>query len=436
MYIQLSVRSVIQFSTMWYALYERVRILTRPDKRRLRAVIAVVLMQVPWPCLAAVSVDTSATARYEYNSNVFDLQGGYPVPGTTDFQRSDSLYTYGAALDVNYLWDQQKFFAALSTTDFRYDHFTELNHNEYNLDGGLNWKLGRILDGTLEVLRNRTMVAFTNVENAQFALQTEQRESAKVGVAFTPDWRIEGSGYYRTIDQVFVGSPNIDLTESFGQAALKYVGRAGLTAGLSGGYTAGNYTGASAALNPSYTQTSIAFVANYEPTGRSTLNGTMGYSDRTSASQVNSISGFTGELDYVSQLTVKTSVKAQISRLITSYVNSASSEIDSIAALNLRWQATYKLGVLAGYSWTYRELPKQGNAPVGSDRIDHLQYASVNLDYEPLRWLSIAPYINVQTRSSNFVGGNFNATVYGVYFTAKWQRQPQQNQKFQPRNQP
>ena len=393
--------------------------------------IAALALQASWPCVAAVTYDASATARYEYNSNVFDLQGGYPVPGTTDYQRSDSLYTYGAGLDVNYLWDIQKFFATLSTANFRYDHFTQLDHNEYNLDGGWNWKLGRTLDGTLEVLRNHSMVAFTNVENAQFILQTEQRESAKIGYDFLPDWRVEGSGYYRTIDQATLDEPNLDLTESFGQVALKYIGLAGVTAGLSGGYSVGNYTGANADLNPSYRQTTVSLVGHYEPTGRSSFNGALGYSDRTSPSQLNEVSGFTGQLDYESQLTGKTSVQAQLSRLINSYIANVSSEIDTIAATNVRWQATYKLGVLAGYSWTYRDLPGQGNAPLGSNRVDRLQYGSIKLDYEPFLWLSIKPYVNLQTRSSNFVGGNFNSTAYGFYFTVQYQNLPPPNLKFQ-----
>jgi len=415
----------------------RVRIFTPAGVRRLGTFFTAGLLWAPYPSLAAVFMDASATARYEYNSNVYDLQGGYLVPGTTnDYQHSDRLYTYGAAFDANYLWDQQKLFAALTTTNYRYDHFTELDHNEYNLDGGLNWKFGRELDGTLEVLRNRTMVAFTNVQNAQFVLQTEQRESAKLGFGISPDWRIEGSGYYRTMDQTSMIPPNIDLAESFGQMALKYMGLAGLTSGLSASYAVGHYTGASAALNPSYRQTTVELVATYEPTGRSKFNGALGFSDRTSGSSVNAISGFTGEIDYTHQLTGKTSMQVQLSRTINSYIANTSSEIDSIAAFNVRWQATYKLRVLGAYSWTYRDLPGQGNAPVGGERIDRLPYASLKVEYEPLRWLSIRPYINVQTRSSNFIGGNFNATAYGVYFTALWQNQPPQNQKFQRPNGP
>jgi hypothetical protein len=390
--------------------------------------IAALISPIPLQCVAAVTLDASATARYEYDSNVFALQGGYPLPGTSDYQHSDNLYTYGAAFDANYLWDQQKLFAQLSTTNFRYDHFTQLNHNEYIGDLGWNWKLGSALDGTLEVLRNRTMVPFTSVEDAQFVLQTEQREAAKIGFQFAPDWRIEGSGYYSTYEQLILDAPSIDLTESFGQAALKYVGIAGLSSGLSAGYVVGHYTGVSAESNFAYRQTNVALVATYEPTGRSTLDGTLGYSNRTSASTVNEIAGFTGKIDYKEQLTGKTSYQVEISRVISSYIANVSSEIDSAAALDVRWQATYRLALEAGYTYTYRDLPGQGNAPLGSERVDRLQYASIKAEYKPFRWLSIRPYINLQTRTSNFVGGNFNATAYGLYFTAQWQNQPQKNQ--------
>jgi hypothetical protein len=126
-------------------------------------------------------------------------------------------------------------------------------------------------------------------------------------------------------------------------------------------------------------------------------------------------------LDYTNQLTAKTSIKLGVNRIIGSYIFTTGSEIDTNASLTVNWQATYKIGVLASYLWTYRDLPGQGDAPLGSDRLDRLQYINVKLDYEIFRWLAVKPYINVITRSSNFVGGNFNATVYGVLVAVQWQ---------------
>ena len=402
--------------------------------RRRCVLMAAVLMPAPWSCWAEVTVAASGSARYEHDSNVFDLQSGFPVPGTTDFTRADSLYTYGAAVDVNYFWDRQQLFATLTDNEFQYNHFSQLDHNEYNLDMGMNWKLLHALDGSLDVARIRSMVPFINTQNSEFALQTEQREAAKVGYEFIPDWRLEGTGIHRTFDQTFTVSPSQDLRESSGGMAVKYLGRAGLTSGLSGTYTVGDYSGPGASFNPSYHQTTLAVTALYMPTGRSSFNGSLGYSDRKSGSDQNSASGFTGELDFESQLTGKTSLHLLLNRGINSYVSNQGSEIDSVGALTVRWQTTYLLGVIAGYTWTERQLPGQGDN--GGDRTDHLQYLSLNLDYEPLRWLSLKPYVNYQTRKSNFLGANFNASVVGIYVTAQWQNSRQPDLKLKQLNSP
>jgi hypothetical protein len=387
------------------------------NKSRRRALIAAALLPMSLPCLATVTFDPSVDAGYQYISNVFDLESGFPIPGTNDFQKSDSLYTYGAGLVVNDTFAQQKLYLKLSDTEYKYDHFSELNHNEYAIDGGLDWKLGHLFDGEVDVQRNHQMVAFTNTNNADFELLTEQRESGLLGFNFTPDWRLEGSGYYRTMDQSFAQEPALTLTETQEQVALKYVALAGLTSGVSAAYYNGDYSGPGALTNPNYHQTTAQLVATYVPTGRSTFNGALGYSDRSSGTSINTITGVTGTFDYKNQLTGKTSVDLQLSRLINNYIADLGSEIDTIAALNVNWQATYKIGVVLNYSYTYRQLPGQGDAPLGSDRLDHLQLVSLNVDYEPLDWLSLKPFVTYQLRGSNYVGANFNATVVGVNFT-------------------
>jgi len=239
---------------------------------------------------------------------------------------------------------------------------------------------------------------------------------------FASDWRLEGSGYTRTVKEPLGGSPNLQLSESSGTVAIKFIGNAGLTAGLDGGYLSGDYTGAVATADPSYRQTMVGLIANYDASGHSTFLGQVGYSHRSSGTGIDNASGPTGELDYTNQLTAKTSVKLGLSRVINNYIFDTGSELDTNAAVTVNWQATYKLGVVAGYVWTYRELPGQGNAPVGSDRFDHVQFVSLKLDYEALQWLAIKPYYNLLTRGSDFVGGNFNATEFGILATVQWQK--------------
>ena len=373
--------------------------------------------------LAGIQTTASATGQYQHNSNVFDLPSGFSLPGTDAGHRGDSFYAYGATFGLDDLWQQQKVFLKLTDTEFRYDHFTTLDHNEYNLNGGLNWKLGTQYDGSLEVARIRTMLAFIDLTPAaqtqlQLPIQTEQREFAKIGYLFSPDWRIEGEAYRRGVDEPLVATPDLHLNETFGELALKYIGRARLTSGLSAGYLSGAYSGSTEAANPSYKQNNFDLVASYQPTVKTTLIGQVGYSKRKSATGVNDVGGITGQAEYRNQLTAKSSVDLVLSRSINSYIANAGSEIDSVATLNMNWQATYKIGVSAGYSYTYRAVPNQGVAAITSG-FYRQQYASLNIDYEVFRWLAIKPYVNVQTRTSDIPAGKFNATVYGINVTVQ-----------------
>ncbi|MGO9993184.1 MAG: hypothetical protein ACLPTF_11825 [Steroidobacteraceae bacterium] len=371
------------------------------------------------PTFADINWGTAATAKYEYNSNIFDLPTGYTAPGVTEAKRDDWYQAYGATLQVNDLWGPQKFYATLTGKDYLYDFFKYLNHTEYSLDVGLNWKSGGQLDGKFDVVRSRTMVAFADLTQTELSLQTEEKETAQIGYLFTPDWRIQGIGFYHTLSEPLVQAPNLQLTEGSGQLALQYLGRAGLVAGISGTYLKGSYVGGIASDYPDYTQSSLQFTATYQPTGTSTIVGEAGYSRRTSPSILNDSSGPTGKITYKNQLTPKTSVNVGLERVINTYITNGGSEFDTSAVAGVTWEATYKLSVNAGYTYTYRFLPNQGNFP-GTNRLDHWQTFTLKLDYQPLRWLWIEPYANVQKRTSDFIGGAYDASVYGVQFSVLW----------------
>jgi Putative beta-barrel porin 2 len=373
------------------------------------------------PVSAEVKYDIGATSQYQYNTNVFDLPAGYGLLGPGNNQRADAFVTYGAQGNVDYLVSDQDFFFRGTVTDFRYQHFTELTHYEYNGDAGWNFKLGTEWDGTLEVLRNRTMVQFydlnqTGVLNqTNLSLQTEQREKGNIRFHFLPDWRVGVTAYTSQITEPTVESPNLKLDQSSGAAELEYLGVSNLSAGVTTTYLSGRYsgnTGFDSQFDTNFSEVDEALVATYKLTGVSTLNAEAGYSDRTSADSQDNLSGFTGSLGLKEQLTGKTALNLRVSRVIQSYIANVGSEIDSIGHIDVTWQATYKTGFTAAYEYTYRDLPGQGND--GDTRIDHNEYASIGIDYEPTRFISIKPYANFTTRHSNVSLYEYSGNIYGV----------------------
>ncbi len=387
------------------------------------------LLASPASAFAELALTTAANAQYEYNTNVFDLQSGSATPfGGTNF--GDSFVAYGGKLDASYLWSQQQFYATVQGNQYHYDRFTELNHSDYTLDGGWDWKVGRVWDGVLDVTRISSMVSFWNLVGTSLVIQTEQRETGRASVQFTPDWRAEFTGITRDVHQPQDVAPNLALSESSGQAAIKYTGTAGVTSGLTANYLRGSFSNTGPNVVPSYTQKSAGLTATDEVTGLSAFRGQVGYTRRSFDIGNSTISAVTGDLDYKRTLTGKTGVEMELSRQINVYLASATSEIDSIAALTANWQATYKIDVVLGYTFTYRQLPGEGDVLVGglivntgSELTERLHMPSLTVTYAPVDWLILKPYVNYQTRSSqNLVGGNFDATIVGLKFTLQWQR--------------
>lgn len=380
--------------------------------------IALAALALPIRAQAQFAGGASATVQYESNSNVFDVPSGYSPPGVNDFRRSDTYFAYGAELDGSYKWSRQELFGTLYTKEFNYQHYTDLDHNDYKIDGGLNWKLGELWDGKLEVARTRNMVPFYDLSGAPLALSvvTEQKDSAVVGLKVSPEWRLEGSASISKADEPVPTAPDLQLTQKTGSMSLEYLGIAGLTSGLTAGYLSGDYDGTNGTINPSFRQETAAFLANYK-LARTTVEGQIGYSRRTSDTGIDNTSGLTGLIDFKQQLTPKTSVTAKIERTINSYFLNSGSEIDTNASVGVYWQTTYKLAVSADYTFSYRNYPGQGNNPVGSDRVDIQETMDLGIVYQPQRWLMIRPYANVNTRRSTFIGGHFSSSVYGVSVT-------------------
>jgi hypothetical protein len=389
----------------------------------LLVLIAFVTLGVPIQARAQFTANGNVTGQFESNSNIFALPSGNVPPAFNGLRRADSLYAYGAQAEVDYLWGVQKFYATAHATQYDYQHLTELNHSDYQVDTGLTWKLGDSLDGTASVTRTHAIVPFTNLLGTAGAvslltLSDELRETLLVDFALNPNWKTVGSAFYSLGDQSTPHGFVTQLKQTSGTVALDYLGIGALTSGLSIGYLTGDYDGFNplGAANPSYTQSNLALVADYTHT-RTVFEGQLGYSRRTSDTQSNSTSGITGLFNLKRQLTPKTSITAKIDRTINSYFLNTSSEIDTDAGLTVSWQSTYKLAATVGYTFTYRDLPGQNNNPVGTNRVDIQEDWTLALIYRPERWLSIRPYANLLTRRSTLIGGAFDSTVFGVYFT-------------------
>lgn len=401
---------------------------------RLVALPAIASVLLPLAAHAQLAVNASADAQYESNSNVFNLSSQNPQLGPTVPRRDDAYFGYGANVDLDYKLGRQLFNFAASGNRFEYQHLTQLDHEDYSVRGGLNWTATSLVNGTIDVSRVRSMVPFYDLSGQSnlslqttLSLQTSQREEASMNVTLSPRWSISGNASSNRIDEPLPQAPDLTLTDSTGQLTLSYRSTARFVAGGFVGYETGSYDGTTPALNPvgpvmtanpDYHQAQAGLTSTYT-SPRTTYSGQIGYSRRTSDAQTDSTSAVTGSVSLTERLTPKTSLIFTAGRSIQNYLLNTGSEIDSTLGLAADWNATNKLAVTLGYTYTYRDFPRQGNNPVGTDRVDIQSVAVLGITYQARPWISINPYANVAWRISNFVGGDFDSTVYGVRVTVQ-----------------
>jgi hypothetical protein len=396
----------------------------RPANQRIGPSSCAVVLAALFPAAAWAQLHATpyADIAYQFNSNVFALPSNAPKPvGDHGPTFSDRYLEERAGVNALYDWSLQKFYANVEGRHFGYEQLSALSHDEYLLHGGMKWHLGYLFDGVLDYRRERSMVSFLEFTATQLYVQVQSVTTASANFQFTPDWRLQSQGVINNLDSPRPGHPSLSLTEGSIHEGLRYVGVAKLSAGIDAIFLHGHFNGEEFILTPRYNQTTVEAAAQYVATGLSSFNGAVGYTRRIQENG-ETLGGATGLLAYQRDLTGLTSINIRLSRAINTYVTYGSTEIDTAVALAATWNPTAKIAVSPGYQWTYSTFPGAdlaGLAPVGVERIDHYQLATLSVKYEARNWLSLRLYGQYETRSSDVKIVSFNRTLFGLEFEVR-----------------
>ena len=371
----------------------------------------------PLSAFAQANFTPYAAGDIEHNSNLYFIPNGTPPPsgGST---RADTVLEGRAGLEGDYLLDRQTFYARAEARRFHYDQFTTNNHSESLVNAGVKWKLGHLLDGVFDYQRERRMVPFLDlIKPTTVILETQNVASGTANLSVTPEWRLAVRAKDSTLDSPRPGAPQLSLHETTVGAGLLYGGLANLSAGFDTVYINGTFRNDPLAASPSYHQLTEGLTANYTIAAHTQFKGLIGYTRRSDAIG-GGTSAITGSLEYLRNLTGKTTLNLKLSRGVDSYVTTSGNIIDTSAAAGVSWQATPKITAKVGYDWTQSLFSSSAQA-AGTSRTDHFQQAKLDVNYQALRWLSFRAYAHRQTRSSNQGEAQFNATIYGIEFIAR-----------------
>jgi exopolysaccharide biosynthesis operon protein EpsL len=350
------------------------------------------------------------------DDNVFRISNQLDPMTVIGFaSRGDTYRTTSAGLSVDVPVSLQRFQASLTYDSYRYDRFSELDYDGYNLRGSWLWQVGSTLSGELGVSESYSLAPFEELLGVVPDRLHAREEFAKGSWLVTPDWKL-----YAAADDL--NQSNSDPTGQYNnvtvdslEASLSRAAGTGNWFGLDTRYESGHFPVAepigTVLVDNGYTQYGFGVVVDV---GADTPSRVVARADQISRhySQVTSrdFDRTTGRLEYTWTPDVKVSVSAIAERDISPYEYIHSS-IVMVRGLTLRplWHATEELDLSAALAWLNRDYLSDPMVALGAapPRDDGVRTVSALLAYHPASWVSVQLSFLHEDRSSNIAFGGY-----------------------------
>ncbi len=370
-------------------------------------------------------------AQTEYDSNVLDLPSpAQALLDTGSSRRDDFVQRFLGGVNANYQINQQNLHGAVEGRRFDYLHFSQLDHYEYLVDGGLDWALSDDLDGAVDIRQERSMTPFAALSAPQLELQLDRAAGARVNLMVTPEWLVQGGIKNHELDSPIPGVAGFGSSENSVYLAVRYLNIEPFSAGLYGQYLRGNYLGIAGPHD--YNQATLDLTSTYVISGLSNVKAEFGYTERNDQTiGSGSISGYNGSLSYMRKLSEKTAVNLQLFRTINSGIAGSGSSSGAVAgagalagtgavvgsgfSVGANWLPTLKITVSANYSLTDSKYESGGaTGSVNSNLREVDQLSTLKLTYQALQWLRVSPFASYEDRQANIAIDGFNAAIFGI----------------------
>lgn len=363
----------------------------------------------------------AAGAGIRFEDNLFRL----PDAVDTDTlqgrpHRSDMLYTANAGFKIDKSYSQQRFKVDVMATDNRFQNNSFLDYTGLNYSAAWLWHLTPRISGVLLASQEQSLINFADFRS--FDGKNVQTSEVKV---FSIDGDL-GAGWHAIgglLDVRARNSQNFSAVGDYTQQGVelggKYVSRAENWVSLVRRESNGEYQGR--VINPvtqldsGFKQSDTEAKLYWRLTGKSTLDGKLGYVDRRHDNFTQrDYSGMVGKLEYTWEPTGKIDIKTSLSRNLYSFQQDANSYyVADTFSIGPVWAITAKTKVWARYDLSGRDY--RGAIIQTTERRDTVQGFVVGGEWKPLRTVTVGGALQRDTRASNFGGLDYEANAASVY---------------------
>jgi hypothetical protein len=388
---------------------------------------------------AAVSFVPYGAVRYQQDSNLFAVPSNNPVVAANgEPTLEDTSITYLGGVETDFTFGRQKLYADMEWGDWRYTNFSQLNHGEYRLNGGLDWAISEAIDGGINYQKNRRQVTFVdrNQRNNSATLETEEVFGGLANFKLTRTWLLTIGEESYSLDTPQPDLPLFGYSKLTSNAGLKYVGFNRLEIGVAASVVDGEFVGLANNGTSDYEQNTLGFTADYVVSDRTSFNAEFGYASSRllGIGAENKVSGTVGTLAYVRRLTGKTTLNLQLVQAIEAYVyneggiafdvNNGAIQKNSGVSATINWDATPRTSVNLNYSSNLGKFDGGSTQTNLVDREDKFHAFGLSGEYRVSRWLIFSPFLRSETQDSNIKEFDYKKTVYGLEIRVRFDRSP------------
>ena len=353
------------------------------------------------------------------NSNVFRLSDSVNTQAVTGRnERADTIAVTTLGIKFNKAYSLQRFELDAEAQDYRYQRYSNISFTAANYAAAWRWSLTPALHGNVTTDRRDYVDNTADVQNiGRVNHRTERNSLADAEYELGARWRVLGGFFDRSSRNSQPATFILDNRVSGAEGGFKYVFRENDNVSYRYRSGRGNYLNQPLAAGASrdFNDREHEFRAQWQLTGSNFVQGRLSRFERRQDSQpARSFSGYRGEINSNWEFTGKTSLAAGLIKELDSYQTNLESYFDGYRVFVApTYKATEKIAVKFRYEQGTRTFKGANVGFAPSGRRDSLRLASLGVEYQALRSLTLAAALQRDQRSSNIPGFDYrNNSVF------------------------
>jgi exopolysaccharide biosynthesis operon protein EpsL len=352
-----------------------------------------------------------ASVGYEHNDNVLQVPSG---------NKPDDITSASVGIAFDKTYSLQRFRLDAEQATYRYRNFSELNYSTTNYLAAWDWSWTPRFHGVLSAEQRQARDVSDTITGGGVAIvgrRTEQTELLEGTYDIDGAWRVQGGiGHTRsstTVPLSWDSSPDINSARV--GAGYEFASGSSLFARYRHGD--GTYTAVLPGVGfPDFKEDEADLVGKWAYSGKTNFGGRLGYLKRThDGAPQRDFSGAVGGAYMNWEATGKTRVITGVSRdLGTAGLDTGGFVVSDRFYIGPDWAATAHVTVNARYDRIWRRWKDVSGTSNLVGRSDSIDTASVGVDWHPRQWVTLSAMVRSERVQTNFPGGGYRNTAYGV----------------------